>query len=254
MHLFSTTYITLLLCTYITATAHTPSSEEVTEQIKRLKRSFATLKNNIKECLKKRKIIVEKVADVLTSISADEDEQHMIFLENHVTVLFRAADLPELFGTMNFHWNYLNPALLDHLVQSFDLEEIKGEMETYMSDLELFRKKTLLVMFCCTQKRRRLRLAPEFSELVAEFDWPHFVTLEVVEQFRQEYASKYNLRECAMMVAQIRPGSFIVTWIIPASIVKVLKAKAARDIFKKFSVIRVDIDGVCVYRKRIEVS
>jgi hypothetical protein len=36
--------------------------------------------------------------------------------------------------------------------------------------------------------------------MVTQFDWPDEVTLEVVEQFRQEYAYHYSLQECAMML------------------------------------------------------
>ena len=185
-------------------------------------------------------------------ISADEDDQHKMFLESHISVLFRAANISELFGAMNFHWNYLNPPLLDHLVKKFKLEEMKSEMESYKSDLQQFRKQTPLAVFCRTQKRRRLEPTAGFRKVVAEFDWPEDATLmlEIVEQFRQEYASQYNLRDCAMMVAQIRPGSYIITWFIPESIVKVLRAKPARAVLKKFSVTRLDIDGVCVYRSR----
>ena len=83
-------------------------------------------------------------------------------------------------------------------------------METYKSDLGQFRKKTPLTLFCRAQKRKRVRLSPDFQEVVAEFDWRNDVMLEDVEQFRQEYASHYGLHEFAMMVAQVRPGSFIV--------------------------------------------
>ena len=86
--------------------------------------------------------------------------------------------------------------------------------------------------------------------MVAEFDWPNDVTLEVVEQFRQEYADHYGLHEFAMMVAQVRPGSFIVTWFVPESVVEKLKGKVPRAILKKHSVTILEIAGTCVYRLR----
>ena len=86
--------------------------------------------------------------------------------------------------------------------------------------------------------------------MVAEFDWPNDVTLEVVEQFRQEYASHYGFHEFAMMVAQARPGSFIVTWFVPESVVEKLKGKVPRVILKKYSVTKLEIAGTCVYRLR----
>ena len=226
------------------------SIEEVKKMIIDMEKKFDGLKIAIKECLKKHKVPVERVADALTSLSADEDDHHKMFLESHVSVLFKAADIPELFGTMNFHWNYLSPPPLDHLVQRLDLEEVKGQMEAYKSVLQRFRMKTSLPLFCQSQRRRRVRPPGEFHEMVAEFDWPDIVTLEVVEQFREEYASHYNLRECAMLIAQVRSGSFIVTWLIPQSIIKKLKAKIPRGLLKQYSVTRLEIAGVCVYRLR----
>ncbi|CAI8033424.1 Interferon-induced helicase C domain-containing protein 1, partial [Geodia barretti] len=173
-----------------------------------------------------------------------------MFAESHVSVLFKAADIPELFGTMNFHWNYLSPPPLDHLVKKFDLDEVKPQMKAYKFHLQQFRMKTPLSMFCRTQKRKRLRPTGEFREMVADFEWPENVTLEVVEQFRQEYASHYNLRECAMMIAQVRPGSFIITWFIPESVVEMLKKEVPRAILKKYSATKLEIAGACVYRSR----
>ena len=198
----------------------------------------------------KQRVPVDQVADSLTSLLPDDDDQHKMFAESHVSDFFKNDNIAEQFGTMNFHWSYLDPSLLDHLVKKFDLEKVKGEMETYKSDLGQFRKKTPLTLFCRAQRRKRVRLSPDFQEVVAEFDWLNDVTLEVVEQFRLEYADHYGLHECAMMVAQVRPGSFIVTWFVLESVVEKLKGKVPRAILKKHSVTKLEIAGTCVYRRR----
>ena len=179
---------------------------------------------------------VKRVADALTSLSADDMEEHKMFLESHLSALYQAPDHSELFGTMNFHWNYQNYHLLDHVVGEFNLEGVKGEMKTYKEDLQQFRKKTPLKLFCQLQRRRHIKPPPEFCEVVAEFDWPDHVTLEVVEEFRQEYAEHYSLHKCAMMLNKVLPGSFIVTWFVPASIVEKLKVKMPISFLKKYSV------------------
>ena len=228
------------------------SSEEVEKMISDLDKRFDSLKDTVKECLKKLRVSVEKIADVLTSLSAVEGDHYRLFLKEHDygRALFKADTIPELFGTMNSHWNYLDPPPLDDLAKKFELEEPKQQMEVYKSDLQQFRMKTPLTLFCLAQRRKRMRPPGEFQEMVAEFDWPENVTLEVVEQFRQEYASHYNLRDCAMMIAQVRPGSFIITWFIPQSVVEKLKTEVPRTILKKHSVTRLEIAGVCVYRSR----
>ena len=234
----------------IVCIATATSSESVKKTIEELKTRFRAIKDDTRECLVKKRVPVKRVADSLTSLSPDDDDHHKMFAESHVSDLFQAPDIPEQFGTMNSHWNYLDPSLLDHLVSDFNLEEVKGEMETYKSDLGQFRTKTPLTLFCRAQKRKRFRLSPDFQEVVADFDWPNDVTLEVVEQFRQEYASHYGLHKFAMMVAQVRPGSFIVTWFVPESVVEKLKGKVPREILKKHSVTKLEIAGTCVYRLR----
>ena len=220
------------------------------KMISDLDEKFYNLKSSIRECLDKCRLSVKKVADVLTSLPVDEDDHHKVFLESHVSALFNAADIPELFGTMNFHWNYLNPTPLDHLAHKCGLKDAKAQMDAYKSDLQQFRMKTPLTLFCKTQKKKRVKPPGDFQEMVAEFDWPENVTLEDVEKFREEYASHYNLRECAMMLFKVLSGSFIITWLIPESVVDKLKAKVPREILKKFFVTKLRIAGVCVYRLR----
>ena len=226
------------------------SSEQVKRKVAELNKEFNTLNNDIRECLEKQTDPVSRITDFLASLSPDDDDRHKMFTESHVSDLFQAPNTAEQFGTMKFHWNYLDPSLLDHLVRDFNLEEVKGEMETYKSDLGQFRKKTPLTLYCLVHKRKRIRLSPDFQEVVTEFDWRNDVMLEDVEQFRQEYASHYGLHEFAMMVAQVRPGSFIVTWFVPESVVEKLKGKVPRVILKKYSVTKLEIAGTCVYRLR----
>ena len=179
------------------------SSEEVKKMISDLDKRFSALKSGVIQCLEKRQIPVKQVADALTSISsADADDHYKMFLESHhdVRALFTAADHSELFGTMNFHWNYLDPGLLEHLVKKLDLEECKASMEVYKSDLQQFRMKTPLTLFCQTQKRKYIDPPPDFRRVVALFDWQENVTLEYVELFRQEYASHYKPHTFAIMV------------------------------------------------------
>ena len=222
----------------------------VQAKIQKFEKRFNALKNSIRECLEKLRVPVKKVADALTSLPADDVDEHKQFLESHLSAIYQAPDHPELFGTMNFHWNYQNPQLLDHLIREFNVEGVKGEMKTYKKDLQQFRKKTPLKLFCESQKQKRIKPPPDFHEVVAEFDWPDDVTLEVVEEFRQGYAGHYNLRECAMMLAAVLPGSFIITWFIPSSIVK--KVKVPTSILEKYSVIKLEIAGERVYLNEVK--
>ena len=228
-------------------------TKEVKHTIAILNTKFDGLKKKIRECLDKRKVAVTDVVDALTSLSPDDDEYHQLFLKDNIEKLYGASSNTVLFGTMNFHWNYLDPSLLDHLVTRLELVEVKPDMTMYQSELQQFRMKTPLNLFHQTQRKKKIKLSPGFKEMVAEFDWPKDVTLEVLEQFRQEYASQYKLHEFAMMVANVRSGSLIITWFIPESIAEKLKGKVPVQILRKYSITTLTVAGVCVYCDKTEV-
>ena len=233
--------------------APTVSKEQVIVTIEVLKKKFNRLKTATRECLEKHKIHVKRVADALTSLSPDEDECHRMFLENHIKEFASAVDNSELFFTMNFHWNYLDPSLLNHLVTELELVEVKPDMATYQSELQQFRMKTPLNLFHQTQKKKKFKLSPEFKEMVAEFKLSNDVSLEVLEQFRQEYASHYKVHEFAMMMANVRSGSFIITWFIPESIAEKLRGKVPVQILRKYLVTTLTVAGVRVFCDETEV-
>ena len=212
------------------------------------------MKKVTRECLEKREVPVDSVVEVLTSLPADNVKEHKQFLESHASAFSQAQKVSELFIIMNPNWNYLSYQLLDHLIKEFDLDEVKGEMEAYKKDLQQFREKTPFMVFCKSQTKRYLTLEPEFRKIVAKFDWPDEVSLEDVERFRQEFACHYQLRDCAMMLAEVRPGSFIVTWNIPESIVEKLRANVPKAVLKRYAVTELKVAGRCIYRVRKKVS
>ena len=227
------------------------TSRYVQAKIRQFEKRFNELKRACRSCLVKTKVTVKRVVDPLTDLPADDVDEHKQFIESHLEVLYQSSNHDVLFGTLSFNMNYLSPQLLEYIADEFKLE-IENEIEAYKNDMQKFRKKTPLILFCRTQKRHVTPPA-NFQEVVAKFDWPHDnndVTLEIVEQFRQEYACHYKLRECAMMLAEARPNCYIITWYIPQSIVERLRAKVPRPILKKYDVTKLEIAGSCVYRLR----
>ena len=223
------------------------TSQYVQAKIRRFEKRFKELKKATKECLERKNISVKQVIDALTSMQADNIEEHKQFLEENLDDLSDSSDIPELMAKLSLLYrDYLSYQLLEYLIKEFGLE-VRREMEVYKLDLQRFRQKTPLALFCQSQNRRRRKPSEEFQEIVAEFDWPHEVTLEVVEQFRQEFAYHYKLQDYAMMLAAVCPGSFIITWFIPESVVRKLKENIPLRIMKKYSVVSFQIAGVRVY-------
>ena len=67
------------------------------------------------------------------------------------------------------------------------------------------------------------------------------------------HVTHYHLRPFAIMVSEVRPGSFIVTWVVPISLIRKLKANIPRDLSKQYDIIKLEIGGSCVYDVYSEV-
>ena len=199
---------------------------------------------------------VRVVVERLTDLRADDLDDHKVFLQSNIQVMFRADDHLELFGTLNFHWDYLAYHLLDHLIREFSITEVKVEMEKYTTDLQRFRRATPLRLFCDAQTRKR-KPPVEFEEVTVEFVWRIkncTITLEVVEDFRKEYAYQYKLRDYAMILHYIGIGSFIVTWFVPESIVESLKQITPEKILQKYEVTKLKVAGIDIFDHTVSTS
>ena len=227
--------------------------EVVKNEIKGFEKRFNAMKETIIRYLVKLQFSVVMVVYTLTSISADSMDEHKVFLEEKHKTLYKCEHHRELFGCLNFYWNYLAYDLLDELVQALSQKElsfvaVSRKMEVYKEDLQQFRIRTPLKLFCEAQRKTEDDPPPGFREMVVRHNWPDTVTLEDVERFRQKYTCAFNLRKCAMMCNGIVPGSFTVTWFIPLSIIPILKKKRLLKVIQMFDVSRLEIDRRCVYQ------
>ena len=215
------------------------------------------LKRATREHLENQEVPVKDVTDDLTSLAPYEGEvHHKLFLRDNLKDLLGATDHHQVFVFMNFHWDYLNYHLLEVVIKRFDMPKIKDEMRSYKLDLKVFMKNTPLTLFCNVHQRRPDK--PQgFCELVAEFNWPkdEDVTLEVVEDFRKKYADEYNLKDFAMMLEDVRPGSFVVTWLVPESLIGMLQLhqKLPIALLRKCFVTELKVAGVSVYSFQVYV-
>lgn len=199
----------------------------------------------------KHGVSVERVADTLRSLSSDDVDEHKLFTESQTSVFEKAHNQSALIGHLDFSMNYLSYHLLHYIVTEFNLEDVKDEMEAYESDLQQFRERAKVNLFCEIQAGRKIKHVPDFEELVVEFyHSTSSVDLEVIECFRQMYAAHYNLKDYSMIFAGIYPTTytFNCTWLIPQSVVSLLKNNLPKiNFFKKHSVSGLSIAGILVY-------
>ena len=123
-------------------------------EIKGFHRRFTSIKMKTIKCLEKCHIAVKIVVLLLTSIFAVGE--HKVFLKENHKSLRQCEDHQELFGMLNFYWNYLAYDLLYKLIEELTQQDgsfmaIGEEMTMYKRDLQIFRQRTTLKLFCQTQ-------------------------------------------------------------------------------------------------------
>ena len=232
--------------------------EALKMEIKVFHRWFNCVKESTIKCLEKCQIAVRIVVYMLTAILSVD--KHKKFLEEKHKVLRKCDDHWELFGELNLYWNYLACDLLDKLIEELTVknnsfESIAREMAAYKEDLQSFRKRTTLKLFCQAVPYTNEDPPPGFRKMVTTHKWPDTITLEHVENFQTSFRNTFNLQQCAMIVNSIRTGSFEVTWfvLIPDTVIEILKkSKAKIAAFQQYNVNMVVINGICVFEAPLQ--
>ena len=224
--------------------------EAVRDEIRMLRERFNSLKKSCIIGLEKNRVTLGYVIDTLKSLPADGTKVHPMFSESHLSVFYEVFDYSELFGTLGFNMNYLSFQILEYFANEFGLEQVMKEVDNYKSDLRQFRERTPVQLFCLAEPKTDIEPPPNFRKLISVFNSSENMMLEDVERFRKEYSNHYSLYGFAMTCAKADTGSVVVTWFIPESVCELLveTEHVPRDILWKYSVMKLDVDGGCVYR------
>ncbi|CAI8044302.1 hypothetical protein GBAR_LOCUS24582, partial [Geodia barretti] len=197
--------------------------KEVEDDIHVLEYKLNCLKKRAIELLEASKLGVKDVVYELTTLSSSEIDQYKVFLKEKLKELRKSEDYLELFSHLNLHWTYLSPHFLKHLVNNLlPLNGMKSDMEDYMNDLHIFRERMPLDLFC-EVGNKCIEQPDGFQKVVVKFKevkpTKEKLTLQDIEDFRQQYGSSYQLRDFAIMLRdEVKKMSFVLTFFIPDSL------------------------------------
>ena len=219
---------------------------EIEKNIEELKEMFSKLRKKAIELLKASSTEVNEVVYELSDLSPEEKTQHKAYLTENQQTLSNQKDHIALFTSLNLHWDYLSPQLFDHLVNKLDcLKELKEEMKKYNETLKTFRVTTPLTLFC-ELHRKHFEPTDGFCKMVKKYKSKLSKDM-TLQEFRQKYADHHQLYEFALQLYNIVPGSFIVSFLVPESVVDILMGNVPENMLKRFGIARLEIAGCCVY-------
>jgi hypothetical protein len=205
------------------------------------------------DSLQKCHVGVENVVYELSNLDVDEGAEHTMFIQEKLEELYKCEKHMQVFSRLNPHWNYLSPQLLFHLIDTF-LTGTKAmkEKESYEAHLSQFRHQTLLSRFCEASNGGTDPPPEGFCDVVAKFEtFTGEITLQRIDEFRKTCVNHHQLRlrDFALMLrANVKRDSFLISFMIPKSIVALLRNNFPEDILKEFAITELVIDADCVYR------
>lgn len=148
-------------------------------------------------------------------------KEHRKFLQT----LNKAASIVQLFTALNEYWDHLNYHLLEQLIIAPGIEnyiekvkclELKETMEQYVQDIDIFRRKTTIGVYCKVIANQKEEVPEGFKKMVTKHKkWSKDNTLQEVEDFRQIVAQEHKLHQCLVFFNNILFHSVEIIWWIP---------------------------------------
>ena len=217
--------------------------------MKQFESRFSDLVYCTYETLADKGIEANRFHAYLMALDLSRSKEHGEFINN----LFEpGTTFHNLWGRLCGYWNFLNFNLLEHVVGKFGSEDLKHKMESYVRDLQSFRKATRLCDFIdCWPVLGETPPKSDLRKFVVKMkhDWDR-CTLEDLETLKGVITHKFFLPDFALRLKKIETGSIIITWFLPAPFVKTLQeamGNTASDFFIEHKIETVTIDGQDCY-------
>ena len=229
------------------------------DKMKSLHEKFRSIQKSTIRCLEKCQVAIITVVSLMSTILGFDVRG--AFQKKHHKDLHECKDHWELFGYLNLYWNYLSFNIFNELLQEPALKKYiiyltRGEIDTYIQDMEIFQKYTTLILFGQVPYKLN-HLPPGFQRMVTKHHWSEATVLKEVEKFRQSFLDMFGLQQCAMIMEQVTlTWSFNVLWfaILPDTVVEQLKlSKGEIKVLEDFNVFSVTFDGDRVYNNYVSI-
>ena len=200
------------------------------ERIDELEEKYYALVSATQKVVTLKAPSVEEFRRRITLLPKSRKREQRRYLEDHLSYISHAESIDEIFSCLNLHvWDYLNFGLLDHIVAVYGDAETKQKMEEYVMSVQSFRKDTPVHIFLKAQPEAECAsIPPNLRQNLQKVAFKHHSlssssSLEDFEFVRQEIAREFSLPDFVMILVGIEPGSIVTTWLLPVTLVAMLK-------------------------------
>ena len=226
--------------------------------------------------LENRQAIKDKFADFQTNVCSKllkngvDIEEFRLFVINQFPpgncIPPTPASLKEIFKAITHHglWDCLHYSPLARIAKRFGASdpEIDGWVQTYKKDLKAYSITTTVEDFIEADldiddlpPAKRAKCDPRYC---CSVEWKtSFIdhSLHYLAEVWEMFSNRYLMPDSppTALLDRVRKGCFVITWLIPSSLVSPLIERAKRDtaFFKQHHIQRVTVGEECVYKEVI---
>ena len=193
-------------------------------------------------------VSVPRLAALVKQLPASRTATEVPFLDDVFDDLELLNTPTEVFIALRVHLKYYAwYRLLGVIIDTLNLRGVKKEMSNFRESLHELFVQFSVIDFIQAERGKRVR-PPNHSELVADFDWDEGVSLNSIDLFQQHYLDFYNLHHYVMLLGSVQlQDHFTVTWFVPDTLTKDLKAALPYDLLTRFATFSLTIGGDAIY-------
>ena len=186
---------------------------KIREGAAQLQTQFVTVLTHTKICFMKKEAesvgFLNEFRITLTTLPLSKRHQHMHFLKQEEDRIKKAKDIDEIFDILEPYWNYVDYALLQHIIKEFGTSELKKEMKKYITELEQFEKKTAVQDYDSATPHGRNVHVPAYFETVevVQVKDPAKCSLYEIRQFQNDIVNQSALKEYSVFRKRVSCSS-----------------------------------------------
>ena len=216
-------------------------------QIDQLDQQYIEIETLVLETIKAHKVPLNKVLNWIQFPPTSLRTQFADILRSQAKFLFSSTNVDELFAIVSSYWNLFHPALLQHLVNKLEDQDLKSRMDRYMADLHQFRIQTSLGDFL---DKWVGEIPPGYKEFVLELgeEWRKR-TVEDFEQFRIRLSRLQSFGGGHMsFMKTAKSSSILIVLALPEQAFPInFRQTVVHKFLRDENIVRVIVDRQCVF-------
>jgi hypothetical protein len=234
--------------------AEPSNSVNVNVVIERLDKEYIEIEQLVFKAIKRRKVPLEDMLNWIRFPPVTLRSQFADLVQARVKLLASVSSVDELFFILSSYWNSFHPDPLGYLINKLEVTDLKARMDHYMEDLHHFRIQTTLGDFL---DKWVGEIPSGYQEFVLELgeEWRK-KTVEDFEQFRIRLSRLQSFGGGHMsFMKTAKSSSILIVLALPAHLFPLnLRQKAVHKFFRDDGIVRMMVNGQCVYDSKKLVS